>query len=378
MRSYKILSFSVVILLITVVFAGVVPAAAQTDTMQFRYNAQHTGDYSPVAGPVPSNGQLLWSCATLAGSSSPVVANGIGYVGSNVGYDDYLYAFNATTGALLWSNTTGGDSLSCPAVSNGVVYAFNATTGANLWNYTMADLMLDSPAVANGVVYVGGEGMGDNLGNVYALNATSGALLWSYTTGGDVGFSSPAVSNGVVYVGSYASWNAPSLVYALDANNGSLLWSRQTRSGVQSSPAVANGVVYVGSWDGNVYAFNATSGATLWVYPFGYPVIPSPAIFNGVLYLGEVAIGNASTSLTAAASPTVVAVNSYFAIAGKLGNPGIAGATITMQRSTNNATWNNVTTTTTSAAGMYQFSNNESIAGTYYYRTAYDGNASVR
>jgi hypothetical protein len=42
----KILSFSVVILLITVVFAGAVTlhAAAQYDTMQFRYNAAHTCD----------------------------------------------------------------------------------------------------------------------------------------------------------------------------------------------------------------------------------------------------------------------------------------------------------------------------------------------
>jgi hypothetical protein len=45
MRVSKIISFSVVILLITVLFAGVVtiPAAAQTDTMQFRYNAAHSG-----------------------------------------------------------------------------------------------------------------------------------------------------------------------------------------------------------------------------------------------------------------------------------------------------------------------------------------------
>jgi hypothetical protein len=53
MRTYKILSLSVVILLITVVFAGALtmPAAAQYDTMQYRYNAQHTGDYSPVLHP---------------------------------------------------------------------------------------------------------------------------------------------------------------------------------------------------------------------------------------------------------------------------------------------------------------------------------------
>jgi hypothetical protein len=44
-RVYKTILFSVVILLIAVLFAGAVtvPAAAQYDAMQFRYNAQHTG-----------------------------------------------------------------------------------------------------------------------------------------------------------------------------------------------------------------------------------------------------------------------------------------------------------------------------------------------
>jgi outer membrane protein assembly factor BamB len=91
---------------------------------------------------------------------------------------------------------------SSPAVANGVVYvgcdnrnvyALNATTGANLWSYTTGGNVESSPAVANGVVYVGSN---DN--NLYALNATTGANLWSYTPVG----SSPAVTNGVVYVGS--------------------------------------------------------------------------------------------------------------------------------------------------------------------------------
>ncbi len=85
MRAYKIVSFSAAILLIAVLFAGAVtvPAAAQYDTMQFHYNVQHTGDYSPVAGPVPSNGQLLWNYTTRGSvESPPAVANGVVYVGS--------------------------------------------------------------------------------------------------------------------------------------------------------------------------------------------------------------------------------------------------------------------------------------------------------
>jgi len=41
------------------------------------------------------------------------------YVGS---YDDNVYALNASTGAKLWSYTTGGRVGSSPAVANGVVY----------------------------------------------------------------------------------------------------------------------------------------------------------------------------------------------------------------------------------------------------------------
>ncbi|MGB9213416.1 MAG: PQQ-binding-like beta-propeller repeat protein, partial [Halobacteriota archaeon] len=143
MRVSKIVSFAAVILLITVLLAGSsVPAVAQHDTMQYRYNAAHSGDYCPVAGR--SNGPLTWSVATGGYvGSSPAVVNGVVYVGSN----DHN------------------------------IYAINATSAAKLWNYTTGDAVLSSPAVVNGVVYVG-----SNDHNIYALNSTTGAKLWNYTT----------------------------------------------------------------------------------------------------------------------------------------------------------------------------------------------------
>jgi len=110
---------------------------------------------------------------------------------------------------LLWSYSTGGTGgylwTSSPAVANGMVYvgsddynvyALNAKTGAKLWSYATGGSMDSSPAVANGVVYVGSD---DN--SVYALNAKTGARLWNYATGGSVK-SSPIVANGMVYVSS--------------------------------------------------------------------------------------------------------------------------------------------------------------------------------
>ena len=83
----------------------------------FRRNAQHTGDYSPVAGSSTPNGQLKWSYATEGAVFSRIaVANGIVYVGS---WDGNVYALNARTGEVVWRYTTG-DFVSSPAVVNGI------------------------------------------------------------------------------------------------------------------------------------------------------------------------------------------------------------------------------------------------------------------
>ena len=289
MRVYKIVTFSVVILLITVLFAGAatVPATAQTDTMQFRYNAQHTGDYSPVAGPVPSNGKLLWNYTTGSSiESSPAFANGIVYVGSD---DGNVYALNATTGSKMWNyNTTAGPIwYSSPAVVNGVVYegsrwnnnvnALNATTGAKLWSYTTGSAVFSSPAVVSGFVYVGSY---DSI--VYALNAITGSKMWNYTITGASVFSSPAYANGVVYVGSFSNY-----FYALNAITGAKLWSFfNPRASMSSSAAIANGVVYVAGNDQILYALNASTGTNMWNYTIGSAPQSVPAVVNGVVYVG--------------------------------------------------------------------------------------------
>jgi len=77
MRVNKIVLFSVVMLLITAVFAGAVtvPAAAQNDAMMFRYNAQHTGDYSPVAASPPIKTEALGNAVVASGTTPSVQWN---------------------------------------------------------------------------------------------------------------------------------------------------------------------------------------------------------------------------------------------------------------------------------------------------------------
>ena len=104
------------------------------------------------------------------------------------------------------------------AAGDGNLYALNASTGAKLWSYTTGGAVWSSPAVANGVVYVGSC---DN--NVYALNASTGAKLWSYTTGGDVYSPRPPWR-----MGWFISAPMDDNVYALNASTGAKLWSYTT------------------------------------------------------------------------------------------------------------------------------------------------------
>ena len=77
-----------------------------------------------------------------------------------------MYALSAANGALLWKYTTGSIILSSPIVANGVVYigssdnnlyALDAVAGTLLWKYPA--LAVSVPAVADGVVYVGATGL---------------------------------------------------------------------------------------------------------------------------------------------------------------------------------------------------------------------------
>ena len=143
------------------------------------------------------------------------------------------------------------------------IYALNASSGALLWSYTTGGEVFSSPAVANGVVYVGS---GDR--KVYGLSVGSGALLWSSTTGGVVGPSSPAVANGVVYVGSedhklYAFGLPPVLHVVERMGPGAVLPSGQSGSSTATcnsgEVAVGGGSVAVRSSDGSVeQAFTTT------------------------------------------------------------------------------------------------------------------------
>jgi outer membrane protein assembly factor BamB len=246
----------------------------------FASNDNETNDYGVYALDA-NTGVLAWKhqFSDLIGAS-PIVANGIAYVGTM--YSPYaVLALNARTGAVIWQAPAPGPVQSPLATSNGRIYvvsldgtlqALDAGTGAVLWSYYAGPNLPSgnaAPAIANNKVYFAA---GDT--NFYALDATTGTVIWKSQLGN---LESPTVASNKVYVGSFTD-----SVYALNGDNGAIVWTAPVEP-FGCCEAVARGVVYVGSYDYNVYALNANTGAVLWKYATdNYVYFVSVA--NGVVY----------------------------------------------------------------------------------------------
>ncbi len=302
--------------------------------MMFGLNAQHThfNAYEQILSPANvSKLTLSWTASTGervtdGGNfvSSPVIANGIVYIGS---YSGVLYAFKATgcgqsACSPLWTAATGGIIFPTVAVANGVVYvgsfdhklyAFQALgCGASscspLWTATVQSTIISSPTVANGMVYVGSD---DH--HLYAFKAagcdnSSCSPAWSAVTG-DYVEGSPAIADNLVFVGSldhkFYAFNAAGCGAALC----SPVWTATAAGPVRSSPTVVDHKVYVGSDDGKLYVFNTTgcgnpSCQPLWTAAAGGYIESSPAVVHDVIYVGSGDHKLYAFSATGCGSPT--------------------------------------------------------------------------
>ena len=114
-----------------------------------------------------STGEMLW--ATPLGAqmdfASPVVAEGMVYIGVGSDPDGTMYALDESTGSIMWSaHAYGGPIYSAAAYANGIVfctadnghlYAWDALTGAVLQDQVVsAYSMMSSAALANGYIVV--------------------------------------------------------------------------------------------------------------------------------------------------------------------------------------------------------------------------------
>ena len=256
--------------------------------------------------------------------SSPAVANGVLYVGSD---DGHLYALNPATGALDWSQTLDQYVFSSPAVANGIVYAVGATGSAGSRERLRTERVHGRDRLDLRDIQQLRFPDGRKRSALHRIRRrpfcperlhrrtpmvprVSGALRCRILPGGG--------QRGRLRRGQQSClrlechyWRGPEDLRSerrvlLHTNSGERRSLRRVRrrrlrpqgfqrSGpwshatgiMDSGPAIANGVVYVGSLDHKVYALKASTGAQLWSHATGAYDESSPAVANGVVYVGS-------------------------------------------------------------------------------------------
>lgn len=215
-------------------------------------------------------GEVRWRTRIGPTESSPLVADGLVYVGD---WRGRVYALDEVTGRVRWTFQAKGRIKGAVAKSgnrlyvgtyDGYLYSLRATTGKLIWRTRSQDRLgghgqfYSTPAVAYGRVYVGSTD-----GKVYSFGAASGKLRWSQGTGGYV-YGSPAVWRQTVYAGSYSG-----RLYALDAATGDVRWRFRANGDISGSATVLNGVVYFSTFKERTYALDARTGRQVWTFEDG-------------------------------------------------------------------------------------------------------------
>ncbi len=234
---------------------------------------------------------------------------------------NYVYAFDATTGAPRWNVKVNSDSftspqnggpyniggLSRPTIAHGILYvaarsgklyALNATTGAQLWTYDAhATGFLNGYLEDANQVVVDQNAVYETVHNVlYAVNASTGKQLWRKQVANDQFLKGPVIANGALYLTAAnepqgATSEPPAgMAYAYAAEDGRELWRHSVSNWILASPTVVNNVVYVGAYDGNLYALRVRDGHELWHYNTGGEIYDQPLVEDGVVYADE--LGN--------------------------------------------------------------------------------------
>jgi outer membrane protein assembly factor BamB len=233
-------------------------------------NATRSGLDGEVVALNADTGKLRWRLRIGPSESSPLVVDGVVYVGD---WNGRLYALSAASGATRWTFQAGDKIKDAVAYAGGRVYfgsydhhvyALNARTGKLFWRASAQQRLgprgtfYATPAVAYGRVYIGSTD-----GKVYSFGATSGKLRWSHGTGGYV-YSSPAIWKQRVYAGSFTG-----TFYCFDAATGDVRWTFRANSQISGSPVVINDVVYFSSLKGRTYALDPRTGKLLWSFRRG-------------------------------------------------------------------------------------------------------------
>jgi outer membrane protein assembly factor BamB len=293
---------------------------ASADWLQFGLTPAHVGFNSleTTLGVGNVSGLTsLWSFTpTNNAVEDPIlIDNGVAYVNSN----DYLYALNASTGAVIWQYETyeaisgqnapaiDGPRIILPCLINGnsqknAMCAINTTTGKRVWAF-YSDCNCEPPASVGSDPVVSGNYVAFNYANgstssdyLVVANASTGKSIWTYTLAHGPDYYTAAIDSGAVYF--YATGTS---ICSANLTNGSINWC--TSTGSESVPTISGGVVYANTISNGLYALDASTGTQLWQYT------PSAGSASGQYDPAAVAKGRVYISGISCCSATLYALN---------------------------------------------------------------------
>ena len=254
-----------------------------------------------VYGLDSKTGQQLWIYQLGEKiSSSPTICDGIVYVISlkfnGAITDQYLRAIDIKSGQELWqfklefqpSSLIYGSVPSSPVVSQGVVYigatdgylyGIDISSGELVWSFkTTKNMPLTPPALQNDIICVAS---GD--GYLYAIDLSTGQQKWKYEIGGLKPFSPsfPAIANQSVYIIS-----SDNTLYSLNLQTGELIWTFKDKGMCLYAPIVTEKAIYICGSNTPLSALNIETGKTLWAFQSDVKYLSSPVMVGNIIYIG--------------------------------------------------------------------------------------------
>lgn len=239
------------------------------------------------------------SGATFTSYQGGIVVGGTLYATSIAGD---VRAYDALTGAPLWSSTVAFETASTPAYHHGRLYVthqgpvngltvFDAATGAVAWTLPLSVAgrgQESSPVVYKGRLYAGV--IRDGAFKLVAIDVDPSSSTYRQAVWASAGMpvflkSSPAASAGRVYVVDGAG-----VVRAFDAATGSPVWTRSLGAYATATEAVSLSalppVVLVVHENGTLYAFDAADGNLRWQQALGVKYT-APAVSGTTVFVSS-------------------------------------------------------------------------------------------